>query len=45
MLYYALMFLLVALIAGVLGFGVVVLAAAEVARIFFSSLLFYSWSV
>jgi uncharacterized membrane protein YtjA (UPF0391 family) len=35
MLYYALMFLLVALIAGVLGFGVVAFAAAEVARIFF----------
>jgi uncharacterized membrane protein YtjA (UPF0391 family) len=35
MLYYALMFLLIALIAGVLGFGVVAFAAAEVARIFF----------
>lgn len=35
MLYYALMFLVVALIAGVLGFGVVAFAAAEVARIFF----------
>jgi uncharacterized membrane protein YtjA (UPF0391 family) len=35
MLYYALMFLLIALIAGVLGFGVVAFAASEVARIFF----------
>ncbi len=35
MLYYALMFLLVALIAGVLGFGVVAFAAAEIARIVF----------
>ena len=35
MLYYALMFLLVALIAGVLGFGVVAFAAAEIARICF----------
>jgi uncharacterized membrane protein YtjA (UPF0391 family) len=35
MLYYALMFLLVALIAGALGFGVVAFAAAEVARIIF----------
>ncbi len=35
MLYYALMFLVIALIAGVLGFGVVAFAAAEVARIFF----------
>ena len=35
MLYYALMFLLLALIAGALGFGVVAFAAAEVARIVF----------
>jgi len=35
MLYYALMFLLVALIAGTLGFGVVAFAAAEIARIVF----------
>ncbi len=35
MLYYALMFLLLALIAGVLGFGVVAFAAAEIARILF----------
>jgi len=35
MLYYALMFLLVALIAGALGFGVVAFAAAEIARIVF----------
>ncbi len=35
MLYYALMFLLIALIAGALGFGVVAFAAAEVARIVF----------
>jgi len=35
MLYYSLMFLLVALIAGLLGFGVVAFAAAEIARIFF----------
>jgi uncharacterized membrane protein YtjA (UPF0391 family) len=33
MLYYTLMFLLVALIAGALGFGVVAFAAAEIARI------------
>jgi uncharacterized membrane protein YtjA (UPF0391 family) len=33
MLYYALMFLLLALIAGALGFGVVAFAAAEIARI------------
>jgi uncharacterized membrane protein YtjA (UPF0391 family) len=35
MLYYALVCLVIALIAGVLGFGVVAFAAAEVARIFF----------
>ena len=35
MLYYPLMFLLVALIAGALGFGVVAFAAAEIARIVF----------
>ena len=35
MLYYALMFLLIALIAGALGFGVVAFAAAEMARIVF----------
>lgn len=35
MLYYALMFLLVALIAGALGFGVVAFAAAEIARVVF----------
>ena len=43
MLYYALMFLLVALIAGALGFGIVAFAAAEIARIVFSFSLFYSW--
>ncbi|HSR06506.1 MAG TPA: DUF1328 family protein [Bryobacteraceae bacterium] len=35
MLYYALMFLLVALIAGTLGFGLVAFAAAQIARIVF----------
>lgn len=35
MLYYALVFLLIALMAGILGFGVVAFAAAEVARICF----------
>ncbi len=35
MLYYALVFLVVALVAGVLGFGVVAFAAAEIARILF----------
>ena len=35
MLYYALVFLVVALLAGLLGFGVVAFAAAEIARIFF----------
>ena len=35
MLYYALVFLLVALVAGALGFGMVAFAAAEFARILF----------
>jgi uncharacterized membrane protein YtjA (UPF0391 family) len=35
MLYYALVFLVVALVAGLLGFGVVAFAAAEIARICF----------
>jgi len=35
MLYYSLMFLVIALLAGILGFGVVAFAAAEVARICF----------
>ena len=35
MLYYSLVFLVVALIAGLLGFGVVAFAAAEIARICF----------
>ena len=35
MLYYALVFLVIALIAGMLGFGVIAFASAEVARIFF----------
>lgn len=35
MLYYALVFLVIALVAGVLGFGVVAFAAAEIARICF----------
>jgi len=35
MLYYALVFLVVALVAGILGFGVVSFAAAEIARICF----------
>jgi uncharacterized membrane protein YtjA (UPF0391 family) len=35
MLYYTLVFLLIALIAGALGFGVVAFAAAEIARIVF----------
>ena len=35
MLYYALMFLLVALIAGALGFGFVAFAAAGIAKVFF----------
>jgi uncharacterized membrane protein YtjA (UPF0391 family) len=35
MLYYSLVFLVIALIAGVLGFGVVAFGAAEIARICF----------
>jgi uncharacterized membrane protein YtjA (UPF0391 family) len=35
MLYYALVFLLVALVAGALGFGMVAFAATEMARILF----------
>ena len=35
MLYHALVFLVIALLAGVLGFGVVAFAAAEIARICF----------
>ena len=35
MLYWALMFFIVALIAGLLGFGAIAFAAAEVARILF----------
>jgi uncharacterized membrane protein YtjA (UPF0391 family) len=35
MLYYALVFLVIALVAGLLGFGVVAFAAAEIARICF----------
>jgi len=35
MLYYALVFLVIALVAGLLGFGVVAFAAAEFARICF----------
>jgi len=35
MLYYALVFLVIALVAGVLGFGMVAFAAAEIARICF----------
>ena len=35
MLYWALMFFIVALLAGLLGFGAIALAAAEVARILF----------
>ena len=35
MLYYALVFLLIALIAGFLGFGSIEFAAAGIARIFF----------
>jgi uncharacterized membrane protein YtjA (UPF0391 family) len=35
MLYYSLVFLIVALFAGILGFGVVAFAAAEIARICF----------
>jgi uncharacterized membrane protein YtjA (UPF0391 family) len=39
MLYYALMFLLVALIAGALGFGVVAFAAAEIIVLFLAGLI------
>jgi len=35
MLYYALVFLVIALFAGILGFGVVAFAAAEIARVCF----------
>ena len=35
MLYYALLFLLVAIVAGILGFGVVAFAAAGIAKILF----------
>jgi uncharacterized membrane protein YtjA (UPF0391 family) len=35
MLYYSLFVLLIALLAGILGFGVVAFAAAEIARICF----------
>jgi uncharacterized membrane protein YtjA (UPF0391 family) len=35
MLYYALIFLLIALVAGALGFGIVAFAAAEMARVLF----------
>jgi uncharacterized membrane protein YtjA (UPF0391 family) len=35
MLYYALVFLVIALFAGVLGFGIVAFAAAEIARMCF----------
>jgi uncharacterized membrane protein YtjA (UPF0391 family) len=35
MLYYTLAFLLIALIAGALGFGVIAFAAAEIAKIVF----------
>ena len=35
MLYYALVFLIIALIAGLLGFGIVAFAAAEIARVCF----------
>lgn len=35
MLYYALVFLVIALVSGLLGFGVVAFAAAEMARICF----------
>ena len=34
MLYYSLFFLVIALLAGILGFGVVAFAAAEIARNF-----------
>jgi len=35
MLYYALVFLIVAIVAGLLGFGVIAFASAEIARICF----------
>jgi len=35
MLYWALVFLVIALIAGLLGFGVIAFAAADIAKIFF----------
>jgi uncharacterized membrane protein YtjA (UPF0391 family) len=35
MLYYAVVFLLIAIVAGVLGFGVVAFAAAGIAKILF----------
>jgi uncharacterized membrane protein YtjA (UPF0391 family) len=35
MLYYSLVFLIVALLAGVLGFGIVAFAAVEIAKICF----------
>jgi len=35
MLYYALVFLVIALVAGILGFGVVAFAATEIARVCF----------
>jgi len=35
MLYYALVFLVIALFAGILGFGAVAFAAAEIARVCF----------
>ena len=35
MLYYSLVFLVIAIIAGILGFGVVAFAATEIARICF----------
>ena len=39
MLYYALVFLVVALVAGVLGFGMVAFAAAGIAKILFFAFL------
>lgn len=35
MLYYALVFLIIAIVAGLLGFGVIAFASAEIARICF----------
>ena len=35
MLYYTLVFLVIALIAGMLGFGMIAFASAEIARVFF----------